>query len=59
MSDFGKNFMMQPPLGGCASVLEGMEKELFAVLFRFGDYSLKLLVMDGVSPVLEERLLKD
>jgi hypothetical protein len=59
MSDFGKSFMMQPPLGGSASVLEGMEKDLFAVLFRFGDYSLKLLVMDGVSPVLEERLLKD
>lgn len=58
MSDFGKSFMMQPPLGVSASVLEGMEKELFAVLFRFGDYSMKLLVMDGVSPVLEERLLR-
>ncbi len=59
MSDFGKNFMMHPPLGVAASVLEGMEKEIFAVLFRFGDFSLKLLVMEGVPPLLEERLLKD
>ena len=57
MSDFGKNFMMQPPLGVSASVLEGLDKELFAVLFRFGDFSLKLLVMDGVPALLEERLL--
>ena len=59
MSDYGKSFMMHPPLGVSASVLEGLEKELFAVLFRFGDFSMKLLVMEGVSPVLEKRLLEE
>ncbi|HPJ26396.1 MAG TPA: hypothetical protein PLW97_02165 [Synergistaceae bacterium] len=59
MSDFGKNFTMHPPLGVPASVLEGMEKDLFAVLFRFGDFSMKLFVMDGVPKILEDRLLRD
>ncbi len=57
LSDRGEKFSMCPPIGCGALVLEGLQKQLFAVCFRFGTYSVKILVMDGVPDVVAERIL--